>query len=268
MRFDVATFTSLCLITFLCCALIATVLSRMFAQVGAFRLWAAAFYLLAAASACFALRSAWRTDFLLFATAAFALQSRILIWAGTRALFGMPMAWRTAFIVTCAFCVLYGGALLLELPMLPRAVLLALFFAPYRAATLYEVCRRRRPHLGMARTVVAIGATIATLGAIVPLTLVLLDHANLALLIGNPRTTSAVYAVVFAGDVLLASGLIVLAFKLLILERDMLATLDRSASERLALARNSRTSLGPATAREPLPHHDEPSQRRSLSGMV
>ena len=70
------------------------------------------------------------------------------------------------------------------------------------------------------------------------------------------------------GMAALASGLIVLAFKLLILERDMLATLDRSASERLALARNSRTSLGPATAREPLPHHDEPSQRRSLSGMV
>lgn len=32
--------------------------------------------------------------------------------------------------------------------MVLRAVLLVLFFLPYRAATLYEVCRRRRPHLG------------------------------------------------------------------------------------------------------------------------
>ena len=78
MRFDVATFTALWLITFLCCALIATVLARMFAQVSAFRFWAAAFYLLATASACFALHLTWRTDLLLFATAALALQSRIL----------------------------------------------------------------------------------------------------------------------------------------------------------------------------------------------
>ncbi|ALE57467.1 hypothetical protein AC233_23555 [Burkholderia sp. HB1] len=268
MRFDVATFTALWLITFLCCALIATVLARMFAQVSAFRFWAAAFYLLATASACFALHLTWRTDLLLFATAALALQSRILLWAGTRKLFGVPVSWRTAIVVIGAFCVLYGGALLLKLPMLPRAVLLALFFAPYRAATLYEVCRRRRPQLGLARTIVAIGAAIATLSAIVPLMLVLLDRANLALLLGNPQTTSAVYAVVFAGDVLLASGLMVLAFKLLILERDMLATLDRSASQRLAVVRNMRGITGSNAAHDCLTGADEPTQRCPLPGAV
>uniref|UniRef100_E1TDW5 Uncharacterized protein n=1 Tax=Burkholderia sp. (strain CCGE1003) TaxID=640512 RepID=E1TDW5_BURSG len=268
MKFDVATFTSLWLITFLCCALIATVLARMFAQVGAFRLWAAAFYLVAAAAACFALHLTWQTNILLFATATLALQSRILIWFGTRSLFGIRIKWRGALIVMGLFCVMYGGALLLQLPMLARAALLALFFAPYRAATLYEVCRRRRPHLGLARTVAVIGAGIATLSAIVPLTLVLLDRANLALLIGNPQTTSAVYAVVFAGDVLLASGLIVLAFKLLILERDMLATLDRSASERLALSWKTRADAGHAADRDTLSGHGEPGQSRSLSGMV
>ncbi|WP_027801913.1 hypothetical protein [Paraburkholderia dilworthii] len=264
MKFDVATFASLSLVTFLCCALVATALRRMFAQVSAFRFWAAAFYLLAAASACFALHLTWPTDLLLFATATLALQSRILIWAGTRELFGVPASWRTGLAVTCAFCALYGGALLLNLPMLPRAVLLALFFAPYRAATLYEVCRRRRPHLGLARTIVAIGAGIVTLGAIVPLMLVLLHRANLSLLLGNPQSTSAIYAVVFAGDVLLASGLIVLAFKLLILERDMLATLDRSAAARLLASRHMRAGAGAAAAYGGSPGQDGPAQRRSL----
>ncbi|CAB3674718.1 hypothetical protein [Paraburkholderia rhynchosiae] len=266
MKFDVATFTSLSLIMFLCCALIATVLSRMFAQVSAFRFWATGFYLLAAASACFALHRIWRTDLLLFATAALALQSRILIWAGTRELFGVAVSWRRGLVVTGVFCVVYGSALFFEMAMLPRAVLLALFFVPYRAATLYEICRRRRPHVGLARSVVAIGAAIATLGAIVPLTLVLLDRANLSLLLGNPRTTSAVYAVVFAGDVLLASGLIVLAFKLVIVERDMLATLDRTASERLAMSRQTRA--GSHLTHGDSPGYDKPAQRVSLPGMI
>ncbi|MFM0670276.1 hypothetical protein [Paraburkholderia sediminicola] len=68
----------------------------------------------------------------------------------------------------------------------------------------------------------------------------------------------------FAGDLLLASGLIVLAFKLQIVERDMLATLDRGAMERLATSREMRAernargglgdTLGHAPAqRQPLP---------------
>ncbi|MFP3648076.1 hypothetical protein SB822_55505, partial [Paraburkholderia sp. SIMBA_054] len=92
--------------------------------------------------------------------------------------------------------------------------------------------------------------------------------ANLALLLGNPQTTSAVYAVVFAGDVLLASGLMVLAFKLLILERDMLATLDRSASQRLAVVRNMRGMTGSNAAHDYLPGADEPAQRCPLPGAV
>jgi hypothetical protein len=74
---------------------------------------------------------------------------------------------------------------------------------------------------------VAVGSGIATLSAVVPLVLVLLDRANMTLLYGHPRTTSALYAVVFAGDLLLTLGLIVLALHHLIVERDMLATLER-----------------------------------------
>ena len=118
------------------------------------------------------------------------------------------------------------------------------FFLPCRAGALYEVCRRRRAHLGGARLIAVIGGLIATLNAIVPLTLVLLDRANLSLLLGNPQQTSAVYAVVFAGDLLLASGLLVLAFKKLSVERDMLATIDRGASEHLARARVVRAQHG------------------------
>ncbi|MFL9903649.1 hypothetical protein PQR75_33035 [Paraburkholderia fungorum] len=45
--------------------------------------------------------------------------------------------------------------------------------------------------------------------------------------VSRPSTTSALYAVAFAGDLLLTIGLIVLALHHLIVERDMLATLDR-----------------------------------------
>ncbi|WGS53857.1 hypothetical protein LFL96_22720 [Paraburkholderia sp. D15] len=269
MKFDVATFTSLWLITFLCCALITTALSRMFARVAAFRFWAIGFYLLAASSACFALHLSWRTDWLLLATATLALQSRLLIWSGTRDLFGESTHWRTGLAISAMFCALYGGALLFRVPMLLRAVLLTLFFLPCRAATLYEVCRRQRPELGPARLIVVIGSVIAMLNAIVPVMLVLLDRTNLSLLLGNPQTTSALYAVVFAGDLLLACGLIALAFKLLVVERDMLATLDRGAIDRLAharLARVEREAL--ETARNEVLGHDGTTQRQTLPGAI
>ncbi|WP_144148604.1 hypothetical protein [Paraburkholderia sp. BCC1884] len=242
MKLDVATFTSLWLVTFLCCALVTTALSRMFAHVAAFRFWSIAFYLLAASSACFALHLSWPTDVLLVATATLALQSRLLIWSGTRALFGASTPWRAGLGVTLLFCVLYGSALLFKAPLMLRALLLVMFFLPCRVGTLYEVCRRRRPHLGPARLTVIIGSAIASLNAVVPLTLVLLDRSNMSLLLGNPRSTSAVYAVVFAGDLLLAIGLIVLAFKCLVVERDMLATLERGALERLARNRETRAA--------------------------
>jgi len=164
--------------------------------------------------------------------------------------------------------VLYGSVLAWNAPLAVRAGLLALFFAPCRAATLYEVYRRRRPQLGAARMLVAVGSGIATLNAIVPLVLVLLDRSNMTLLYGNPRTTSALYAVVFAGDLLLTIGLIVLALHHLIVERDMLATLDRGALERLAESREMR---GLRESRSP--HcdalgHDTPAQCQSLPGPV
>jgi hypothetical protein len=268
MKFDVATFTSLWLITFLCCALLTTALSRMFTRVTAFRFWAVGFYLLAASSACFTLHLNWRHDALLVATATLALQSRMLIWSGTRELFGATAPWRTGMAVTAAFCALYSGALIFKVPTVLRATLLVLFFLPVRAATLYEVCRRRRPHLGPARVIALIGGTIATLNTIVPLVLVLLDRTNLSLLLGNPQTTSALYAVVFAGDLLLASGLIVLAFKLQIVERDMLATLERGAMDRLAANRALRAERDGRVAPGNAHGHDTPARRQSLPGTV
>lgn len=240
MKLDVATLTSLWLITFLCGALITTALSHMFAGVVAFRFWSVGFYLLAASSACFALHFTWHYDALLIATATLALQSRMLIWAGTRELFGAKAPWRAGLAATAAFCALYGCALLLQWPIALRAGLLVLFFLPVRAATLYEVCRRRRPHLGPARLIAVIGGTIVTLNAIVPLVLVLFDRTNVSMLLGNPQHTTALYAVVFAGDLLLASGLIVLAFKLQMVEMKMLATLERGAIEHLAAVRGTR----------------------------
>ncbi|WP_454828204.1 hypothetical protein [Paraburkholderia xenovorans] len=268
MKFDVATFTSLWLITFLCCALITTALSHMFTRVVAFRFWSVGFYLLAASSACFALHFRWNYDVLLIATATLALQSRMLIWAGTRKLFGVTAPWRAGLAGTAVFCALYTCALLLKAPLVLRAGLLVLFFLPLRAATLYEVCRRRRPQLGAARLIAMIGGTIATLNAIVPLLLVLLDRTNVSLLLGNPRHTSALYAVVFAGDLLLASGLIVLAFKLQMVEMNMLATLDRNAVERLATTRALRAERDARPARGDALGHDTPTQRQSLPGPV
>ncbi|MFM0738124.1 hypothetical protein PQQ51_12850 [Paraburkholderia xenovorans] len=268
MKMDVATFTSMCLVTFLCGALLTTALSRMFTQVAAFRYWTVSFFLLCAAAACFALHMTWNTDLLLIATATLALQSRILIWSGTRELFGAKAPWRTGLAVTALFGVLYGSALLLKMPLVLRASLLALFFLPCRAATLYEVFRRRRPRVGPAQLMVAVGSAIASLNGIVPLTLVLLDRGNLSLLLGNPQHTSALYAVVFAGDLLLASGLIVLAFQLLITERDMLATLDRGALERLAESRELRAQRELLSAPGAPFGQDQRTSHRSLSGMI
>ncbi|HZZ14273.1 MAG TPA: hypothetical protein VFE79_26575 [Paraburkholderia sp.] len=243
----------------------------MFLRVSAFRFWAAGFYLLTAASACLMLHAKWHHDVLLLATATLALQSRILIWSGTRQLFGAAPWWRTGFAVTAVFFTLCGTALVLNAPMLIRALLLALFFAPCRAATLYEVIRRRRPQLRPARLMVAVGSGIAVLNAIVPVILMLVDRTNLALLPGDGHPASAFYAVVFAADLLLTCGLIALAFKLMIVEREMLATLDRGALAQLAQLAQSRDVRVSRAA--PQPHtdawrHDTSARPHSLPDMV
>jgi hypothetical protein len=268
MKFDVATLTSLWLITFLCCALFTTALAHTFPKTAAFRFWAVAFYLLAASSACFALQLTWQHNLMLLATATLALQSRLLIWGGTRALFGAPARWRASLGVSALFCVLYGSALKFEAPVVLRALLLVVFFLPCRVGALYEVCRRRRAHLGAARLIAAIGGVITTLNALVPLTLVLLNRADQSPLLGNPQTTSAVYAAVFAGDLLLACGLLVLAFKMLSVERDMLAAIDRGASEHLARAREVRAQRGARRPRGPVAAHDVPRRPRTLPWTV
>jgi hypothetical protein len=268
MKFDVATLTSLWLITFLCCALFTTALAHMFAKTAAFRFWAVAFYLLAASSACFALHLTWHHDLMLVAAATLALQSRLLIWGGTRDLFGATARWRAGLGVSALFCMLYGSALKFDAPVVLRALLFVVFFLPCRAGALYEVCRRRRAHLGGARLIAAIGGLIATLNASVPLMLVLLNRADQSPLLGNPQTTSAVYAVVFAGDLLLACGLLVLAFKMLSVEREMLATIDRGASEHLARAREVRAQRGARRPRGWVAGHDLPGRPRPLPWTV
>lgn len=258
MRFDVATFNSLCLMTFLCSGIVTAALARIFARVAAFRFWSASFFLMSAAAACFGLHSVWPTTLLLIATATLALQARILVWTGTRVLFGASASLRQGFAVTALFCVLFSLAHALKAPPVFRGALLTLFFLPCRALTLYEVCRRRRPDLGPARMLVAIASAIASLNAAVPLTLVLLNRGNASLLLGNPQTTSAVYGVVFAGDLLLIIGLIVLALQHLLAEQGMLAHLDKGAAQRP-------NSLNPAPRGELAPElPNRPAQKASV----
>jgi hypothetical protein len=235
MKFDVSTFNFLCLMTFLCSGIVTTALSRIFAQVAAFRLWSASFFLMSAAAACYGLHSVWPSNLLPIATATLGLQSRILVWNGTRALFGASGFLREGFAVTALFCVLFTLAQALKTPPVYRGALLTLFFLPFRALTFYEVCRRRRPDLGAARMLVAIASAITGFNAAMPLTLVLLNWGNASLLLGSPQTTSAMYVVVFAGDLLLSIGLIVLALQHVITEQGMLANLDKGASQRLNL---------------------------------
>jgi hypothetical protein len=271
MKFDVATFNSLCLMTFLCSGIVTAALSRILARVAAFRLWSASFFMMSAAAACFGLHSVWPSTLLLIATATLALQARILVWTGTRVLFGESASLRKGFAVTALFCALFSLAHALKAPPVYRAALLTLFFLPCRALTLYEVCRRRRPDLGPARMLVAIASVIASLNAAVPLTLVLLHRGNASLLLGNPQTTSAVYAVVFAGDLLLVIGLIVLALQHLIAEQGMLANLDKGAAQRPNPLNPALRSDPPRESRElpdlpdlaDLPERSVPMQRAS-----
>ncbi|MFM0172507.1 hypothetical protein PQR33_24650 [Paraburkholderia sediminicola] len=72
----------------------------------------------------------------------------------------------------------------------------------------------------------------------------------------------------FASDLLLASGLIVLAFKLQIVERDMLATLDRGAMERLATSREMRAERNVRGGLGDTLGHDATAQRQPLPRTV
>ncbi|WP_341316168.1 hypothetical protein WN982_32715 [Paraburkholderia sp. IMGN_8] len=112
------------------------------------------------------------------------------------------------------------------------------------------------------------GSCIAMLNATVPLMLVLLNRANLSLLLGNPHTTSSLYAVVCAGDLLLTVGLIVLALQHLIVERNMLATLDQGALQHLAGLREARGLREPRLPRFDAIGNDKPVQCQSLPGPV
>lgn len=260
MQIDVATFNSMYLMTFLCSAVVTTALARMFERVVAFRFWAIAFFLLAAAAGCFALHLMWHNEVLLLATATLFLQSRVLVWSGTRALFGMTAPWRLGLAFSAVFCVLYSITLAVHAPMVVRATLLTVFFLPCRAATLYEVCRRQRPDIGPARMLIVLGSIIVMLNAALPLVLVMLHQTNMSLLLSDTQTTSAVYAVVFAGDLLLTTGLIVMALQILMVERDMLARLDKGALQRVIEARPpKRDAIGNDTGGQ---------QRSSLPGPV
>jgi hypothetical protein len=55
---------------------------------------------MSAAASCFGLHSVWPSNLLLIATATLGLQSRILVWNGTRALFGAPEFLREGFAVS------------------------------------------------------------------------------------------------------------------------------------------------------------------------
>ncbi|RFU45051.1 hypothetical protein [Paraburkholderia sp. DHOC27] len=230
MKFDVATFNSLFLITFLCMAVVTTALSRMFKEVAAFRFWAVSCVLTSAAAMCFGLHAVWPTKVLLVATAVLNLQARLMVWTGTRVLFGATASLRAGLATTALFGVLFALLHAWDAPPLARAALLIVFFLPCRALTLYEVCRRRRPDLGTARLLVLVASAFATLNAVMPLTLVMLNQGHLSMLLSSPTRTSALYAMVFASDLLLMTGLIVLALQQMIVEQNILAKLDKGAA--------------------------------------
>jgi hypothetical protein len=227
MQLDVATFNSLFLITFLCMAVVTTALSRMFSEVPAFRYLAISCVLTSLAAACFGLHAVWSTKVLLVATAVFSLQARLMVWTGTRVLFGATVRWWPGLAVTAVFAVLFSLMHAFDAPQMVRATLMILFFLPCRALTLYEVCRRRRPDLGVARLLVMTASAFATLNAVMPFTLVLLNQGRLSMLLSTPTRTSAFYAIVFASDLLLMTGLIVLALQQVIVEQNVLAKLDK-----------------------------------------
>lgn len=248
MRFDVATFTTLSLITFLCSAVVSTALSWMFTRVLAFRFWAAAFFLMTVATACLLAHSVWDTRVLLVATATFGLLARIFVWGGTRVLFGASASWLAGLVVSALFCVLFSLAHYFGAPPLWRAALLVVFFFPVRALTLYEVCRRRRRDLGPARVLVIGASIITTFNAAMPLTFVLLHRDNLSIMLGNSQTASWLYAVVFAADLLLAICLMIMALQLLFVEQGILSNLHKGAAQRSS---SSRPATGLARSEMP-----------------
>ena len=228
MKFDVPTFNSVSLVVFACGAVVTISLSRMFPHVKPLRLWAAGFILMCASVMSYATHASLHRDWLLVAAATLNLQYRILTWSGVRVVFGASARLRTGFTVCVAFCLLYAIAFALELPKIYLAGLVALFFVPFRALTVYEVCKRQRQHLGLGRALVAPGSFILTLNAVAPLVLVLLDSGASPMLIGTPPTTAGFYYVVFAGDLLVVVGLIVLAMQQIITEKGIFARLDNA----------------------------------------
>jgi hypothetical protein len=229
MKFDVPTFNSVSLMVFACGAVVTFSLSRIFPHVKPLRLWTAGFILMCGSVMSYAAHATlYRGDWLLVAAATLNLQYRILTWSGVRVLFGASARLRTGFAVCVAFCLLDAIALALRLPKVYLAGLVALFFVPFRALTIYEVCKRQRQHLGLGRALVAPGSFILALNAIAPLVLVLLDSGATPMLIGTPPTAGGVYYVVFAGDLLVVVGLIVLAMQQIIIEQGIFARLDNA----------------------------------------
>ncbi len=189
MKFDVPTFNSVSLMVFACGAVVTFSLSRIFPHVKPLRLWTAGFILMCGSVMSYAAHATlYRGDWLLVAAATLNLQYRILTWSGVRVLFGASARLRTGFAVCVAFCLLDAIALALRLPKVYLAGLVALFFVPFRALTIYEVCKRQRQHLGLGRALVAPGSFILALNAIAPLVLVLLDSGATPMLIGTPPT--------------------------------------------------------------------------------
>ncbi|MFM0206139.1 hypothetical protein PQQ96_01905 [Paraburkholderia sediminicola] len=228
MKFDVPTFNSISLMVFACGAIVTITLSRIFPHVKPLRFWTAGFILMCGSVMSYATHAELHRDWLLVVAATLNLQYRILTWSGVRVLFGASARLRTGFAVCVGFCLLYSIAFALRLPKIYLAGLVALFFVPFRALTVYEVCKRQRQHLGLGRALVAPGSFILALNAVAPLVLVLLDGGASPMLIGTPPIATGFYFVVFAGDLLVVVGLIVLAMQQIITEKNIFARLDNA----------------------------------------
>jgi hypothetical protein len=125
------------------------------------------------------------------------------------------------------------------------AVFVAVCSLTPRIGLLWDLCVRHPRPLGTGRVVVALASLMLCVNPVLPAVMAWLGQPSYSMLIGDrPATASASlslwYLLVFAADLLMVVGLLVLAVQRLMIEKGSLARLerviDRVAPDRVAPA--------------------------------
>ncbi|RQU45783.1 hypothetical protein DF142_00275 [Burkholderia cenocepacia] len=227
MKLDVATFNAISVTIFVISAVIATCMSSFLPQIKALRTWGIGFAMMSLSILVYAASAAWHIDYLLVPAAALNLQYRLLTWSGIRILLGRRARHRTGVAISTIFCMSYGAVFVLDMSLVCRAMLLALFFVPARIMLIREVSLRQCGNLSVGRALIAVASGILAINACVPLALAWLGRGKSSMLIGSPSDTSIWYCIVFASDLLLIIGLAALAIQRIAAEKSSLAFVDR-----------------------------------------